>query len=550
MKDNETLHDHTSEKIESINPSSALPIHNPSHSLPHRRGRRWYLIVGSLGIILVVLGSFFTLSLRSVITRQTTTTDYSFSQARCPFKPGAGIIEGKDLTCGYLTVPEDSQHPGKRHLKLAVAVFKARTAHPLPNPMVYLSGGPGGALLSDVGPLISIGNPNGVSLENITLGHDLILMDQRGIGYSQPSLSCPEIDTYNKATMNANLSQDALGSGYTHAMQQCHDRLAAAGINFNAYTTENDAADFHDLIHALGYKQVNLYGVSYGTRLALTIMRLFPGDIRSVILDLTLPPQANLFSGLAKVTQHAYDTFFQGCAASETCQQEYPQLQSIFYKLIDTLNKNPVTFQDAHVGKVLLTGDNLANWLFSSLYVTNFIPYLPMALYQVYSGDYSLISRIYGELMYPSSNSLSYGMSFSVQCGEEMPFTTQQQMIQSTTLLRPQLREAMVSNLLSSYQVCQFWGEKPVSALQKLPVQSSLPTLILSGEYDPITPTSNARLALQTLSNGYLVVFPGTGHGAFLSDPCPGTIMEAFMLNPHQKPDDSCLATMQEPDFQ
>jgi pimeloyl-ACP methyl ester carboxylesterase len=550
MKDNNTLHDHPSAKIESENLSSALPLPDAPLSAPRKRVRKRYLLVGSLGIIVVVLGGFFTLSIRSFMTGQTTPAAYSFSQARCPFKPGTGIIEGKDLTCGYLTVPEDSQHPGKRHLKLAVAIFKARIAHPLPDPMVYLSGGPGGALLSDVGPLISIGNPNGVSLEDITLGHDLILMDQRGIGYSQPSLSCPEIDTYNKDTMNVNLSQDALSAGYNHAMQQCYNRLAAAGINFNAYTTENDAADFHDLIHALGYKQANLYGVSYGTRLALTMMRLFPADLHSVILDSTLPPQANLFSGLARVTQHAYDTFFQGCAASPTCQQEYPQLQSIFYQLIDTLNKHPVTFQDLHVGKVLLTGDNLANWLFSSLYVTNFIPYLPMAIYQVYSGNYSLISRFYGELMYPSSNSLSYAMSFSVQCGEEMPFASQQQLIQSMALLRPQLRAAMVSNLLSSYQICQFWGEKPVDAQQKLPVQSSLPTLILSGEYDPITPTANARLAQQTLPKSYLVVFPGTGHGAFLSDPCPGTIMEEFMLNPQQKPDDSCLATMQEPNFQ
>src|SRR5438552_3416255 len=373
MKDNYTLSDHPAEDTESVDPSPTLPKHAPQSSLLHKRGRRWYLILGGFVIIAVVLGSFFTLALKSFITRQTATSAYSFSGTRCPFKPGTGITEGKDLTCGYLTVPEDGQHPGKRQLKLAVAIFKARTSHPLPDPMVYLSGGPGGALLSDLAPLVSIGNPTGsITLTDVTLGHDLILMDQRGTGYSQPSLSCQELDAYNRATQNVKLSQNALGIVYVQTMHQCYNRLVATGINVNAYTTENDAADFDGLIHGLGYKQDNLYGVSYGTRLALAIMRLFPSDIHSVILDSTLPPQANLFGDLSKVTQHAYDTFFKGCAASTTCQQQYPHLQTIFYQLIDTLNAHPVTFQDVHAGKILLTGDGLSSWLFSALYVTNF----------------------------------------------------------------------------------------------------------------------------------------------------------------------------------
>ena len=458
------------------------------------------------------------------------------------------MVEGKDLRCGYLTVPEDQQHPGKQKLKLAVAIFKASTPNPAPDPYVYLSGGPGGPLLSDVGPLISRTNPQGIFPANITLGHDLILIDQRGTGYSQPLLNCPEVAAYSKLTQDKNVSAADLNTGTLQALRQCHDRLTRAGVDLNTFTTINDAADIDDLIHALGYKQVNIYGVSYGTRLALTMMRLFPGDIRSVILDSTLPTQLNLFTNLSAVTQHAFDTLFQGCAVDQPCQQSYPHLQDVFYHLVDKLNAHPVTFKDAQYGPVLLTGDDMKNFVFTALYVSRFIPFIPEIITEVSSGDFSTISAIYGTLMLNSD--LSDAMYYSVECGEDMAFTSQQGLIQAASVERPEIRASDVTSLLTSFTACQSWGVKPVPAVQKQPVTSSLPTLILSSEFDPVTPTSNAKLAQQTLKNSYLFVFPGLSHGAFLSDDCPGVIMQEFMQNPHQKPDGSCIATMQEPDFQ
>jgi pimeloyl-ACP methyl ester carboxylesterase len=208
-----------------------------------------------------------------------------FDQAACPFKLPLDVVEGKQVRCGYLTVLEDRASSSGKTIRLAVAIFKAPRTPAAPDPVIYLYGGPGGALLSGLGPALS-----GSFRAALAPDRDLILLDQRGTGYSQPSLTCPEVTKLDEQYADQQISRSEQVTLQVQAMRQCHDRLVKQGINLNAYTTIADATDVHDLIQALGYKQVNLYGVSYGTRLALTVMRLFPASIRSVVLDSTVPP--------------------------------------------------------------------------------------------------------------------------------------------------------------------------------------------------------------------------------------------------------------------
>jgi pimeloyl-ACP methyl ester carboxylesterase len=212
------------------------------------------------------------------------------------------------------------------------------------------------------------------------------------------------------------------------------------------------------------------------------------------------------------------------------------------------LNAHPVTFQDAQNNHtVSLDGDELVSWLFSAMYVTELIPRLPEAIMQIRNGNYDLISQYFGKLL---DRGISDGMYYSVECGEDMAFTTKQDLMQAANVLRPEIRPGILAGLQDDFAICQAWGQKPVPASQKQPVTSSLPTLILSGEYDPITPSSNAELAMQTLSRSFLFVFPATGHGVFSTNNCPDSIMSAFMQNPSVKPDASCIAAMTEPAFQ
>jgi pimeloyl-ACP methyl ester carboxylesterase len=432
----------------------------------------------------------------------------------CPFGLGVGLIEAQSVRCGWLSVPEDWSQPQGATIRLAVAIFKTSSPHPAPDPVLFLGGGPGGAVLQAAGAF--------------HFNRDLILLDQRGTGYSEPSLRCLDNET----------------------LQACHSRLVKLGINLNAFTTLQNAADVHALIHALGYQQVNLDGVSYGTRLALTVMRLYPADLRSVVLDSVLPPQVNFFTSIPQAAVRAFDVLFQGCAADPSCKTSYPHLQAVFYQLVADLNTTPITFQATpRTGKpvtVHFTGNDLVLWLRQALYYTGLIPQLPAVIYQIRQHDYTQLASIYGNLIDTTG---SIGLFYSIDCGEDMAFTTKHDLEASVQGLPPQIRPALLDFGLYRFSVCQFWGAKQVPAVQKEPVSRRIPTLILQGEYDPVTPPANGMLAAKTLSKSYFFLFPGVGHGVSSSSGCPDDITNAFLENPTEKPDASCISSMPEPFF-
>ncbi len=207
----------------------------------------------------------------------------AFQSTNCPFEADPTLIENKQLSCGYVTVPEERGVNNGKQVKLAVAIFKARQYMntPDPDPVIRLDGGPGGPSLSGWAQAITSSNYN-----TFIFNHDVVMFDQRGTGYSTPSLNCPELDTFNGASRGG-------GVAYEQAAQTCYNRLIAQGIDLNGFNSLQNAADVADIIHALGYPQMTLYGVSYGTRLALTTMRLYPAVVHATVLDSVYPPDHN-----------------------------------------------------------------------------------------------------------------------------------------------------------------------------------------------------------------------------------------------------------------
>src|SRR3989440_6318474 len=482
----------------------------------HRRMR--LLLVAMVVVVLVAMaGGYGVFRAVSQPFRQASS---AFQVTHCPFALGAALVEGQNVRCGFLSVPEDRSHVRGPTIRLAVAIFKTPSSHPAPDPVLVLGGGLGDALLETMGPTYNAGN--------LLSNRDLILLDQRGAGYSQPSLRCIDNET----------------------RRACHDRLMKSGINLNAYTTLENAADVHDLIRALGYRQVNLDGISYGTRLALTIMRLYPADLRSVVLDSVIPPQVNGFTSIPPSTLRAFDVLFQRCTTDSSCNATYPHLQAVFYQLVADLNTTPITFDTTlQTGKtvtVKFTGNDLVLGLRQALYTTGLIPQLPRVIFQIRQHDYTLLSRIYGS---SSDDTMSWGLFYSVECGEDMAFTTRHALETSVQGLPPQAQPALLDLDLSFFSTCQFWEMKPVPAIQKEPVRSTIPTLILQGEYDPATPPANGMLAAQTLRKSYFFLVPGVGHAVQARSTCPDDIMRTFLENPTAKPDASCLSSMQEPTF-
>jgi pimeloyl-ACP methyl ester carboxylesterase len=281
-------------------------------------------------------------------------------------------------------------------------------------------------------------------------------------------------------------------------------------------------------------------------------MHLYPSVVHASVLDSVYPPNHNR-NDLPSDAQRVFTVLFQGCAKDARCNAKYPRLESVFYNLVDTLNAHPISFNTVdpttnHHYTVSFAGSDLVSWLFSTLYVTAFIPMLPQTIYQIRAHNYSQLGSIYGDVTF--DDTCSDGMFYSSTCSEDWPFLTKQDITRSLQGITPQITAVFGSDEQQEYDICQFWNVQAVPTAQKLPVISNLPTLVLAGEYDPITPPSNGQEVTQELSHSYYFLFPGQGHGQEYSSDCSDQIISAFEDTPDQRPSGACISQMTEPAFQ
>jgi pimeloyl-ACP methyl ester carboxylesterase len=237
--------------------------------------------------------------------------------------------------CGYLIVRADRSQPDSPTLRLMVAIYASPRSDKQPDPIIFLNGGPGSATV------IGAARTN-QAFSNLS-ERDIIYFDQRGTGYSEPDMTCPEIDAADYANLAQAGSLEDHAARLLEAARTCHDRLIAAGVNPALYNSAASAADVADLRLALGYDEVNLLGLSYGTRLALTVMRDHPEGIRTVTLDSVYPPNVDLITPFSPNVQSIFDRIFAACATDTKCNSKYPDLPDVFSAVIDQMNTTPVT---------------------------------------------------------------------------------------------------------------------------------------------------------------------------------------------------------------
>lgn len=468
-----------------------------------------------------------------------------YEEAVCKFYTSPGI----KVECGNLTVPEDHQNPDGTTIQLHVAVFRSVSASPEPDPVVYLEGGPGGSALETIGYAYDI------LVKPYLDKRDFVVFDQRGTGYSQPYLGCPELFDVGYDTIDQFLMPSDDVSANLEAVFSCYERLKNSGINLNAYNSAQSAADLNVLRELLGYEQWNLYGISYGTRLALTSMRDNPEGIRTAILDSTYPPQVNLYIETPANMHRSMDTLFAGCAKDPACNERYPDLETVTYKLVDQLNREPVLvplddyYHDGY--EVLVTGDDLIGLLFHSFYSEFLIPTLPSIIYEARSGNYEDLAWLRAQSIGGGGGN-SMGMYYSVQCYEEVPFGSPDDVIAGGNE-HPQVQNFFTRNYYlgkAIFTVCKSWQLGDFNPLENDPVVSDIPSLILSGEYDPITPPEWGALTSETLTTSYHFTFPGLGHGVSVVGDCAPKMVSQFLDTPMTAPDGSCIEEMPGPVFQ
>lgn len=466
--------------------------------------------------------------------------------ASCEFS----LLAEVEHECGWLTVPEDRQNPANgRQVEIHVVRFASNAADAPADPIVYLDGGPGGSTLDAL--------PFSFSQvwEPVLDDRDLILFDQRGVGFSTPSLDCPEERTFAFDTLDQDLPADDERSAEIEVIEKCHDRLVADGVDLSQYNSAENAADVADLRIALGIEEWNLLGISYGTRLAATVMRDHPEGVRSVILDSTYTPEANLLSQTPANLDRALTKLWAGCDLDAACAERYPNLEERFYTLIDEYEANPVQtdvrdFFNSGSWDVLFDGDWLLGTLFQGLYSEQVIPLLPRMIEELEEGDTSTLSLLTSNTL-ANSEFFSLGMHLSVQCNEEVSFTSQDDIDAGLDGFDHVATAFDGSSNLGDFmfEACDVWQAGSADPVENEAVQSDIPTLVLAGEYDPITPPIWGANAAANLTNSTFVEFTGVGHGASLAGDCPLSVTFSFLADPTARPDTSCVSSMPPVDF-
>lgn len=451
-------------------------------------------------------------------------------QVPCPFEIPDGEVAGETIDCLVVTVPESRAGLSENVVELAVVVLYARGEEQIA-PIFHLAGGPGNSGTAFVWDFLD--HP----LRDVT---SLILFDQRGTGYSYPSLDCT-------------------GDESDEEIQACYESLLEAGVVLDAYRTEENAADVNDVITALGLESVTIYGISYGSRLALTVMKDPHPAIYSVILDGVYPPIVLAYEEDPINIARVFEAVIDGCAQDAACNEKFPNLENAFVAAVDGLNEESLI-----VGSEELTGDGLVDTLFGSFYDTDSIPFAPAVIYAALNRDaHALTALLYaeeeGEAGFgvhrqmrgdtSENDGNSEGMFKSVECADEMPFNTLEgiEAAVSTLDLPTAWAESLYEGTVDTISMCEIWVVTPSDPSVREAVYSDLPTLLLNGDYDPVTPPHWAEIAAETLSNSTLFIVPGGGHGVMDMNDCTLGIVFAFLTNPETAPDGSCVAEIPPP---
>lgn len=448
-----------------------------------------------------------------------------------PLFPIPATEEGKDYECGTLTVPERHSEPNGKTITVGVVIIKSSNPNPA-EPLVMFQGGPGG---SSVSIFSSFASPDDETGKMLRADRDLIIFDKRGNRYSKPWLRCPEL----KLVSNSN-ENDAL-EDRLKATKACRDRLTKSGVNLAAFNSVESAHDVAVLVNSLGYKKVNLYGVSYGTELVFNIMREHPEIIRSVIVDGIVPPNPSIDSQYAVILDRLINNIDQACATDTDCNELYPDLKQVFEETFKQLNQTPASIQvigKEGIKQESITGIDFASVLFQMAYSSGAPFVMPAMIYQVHDHEYSLITQFYylNALLEVITDDLADGTYFSVKCSEDKFYADR-------------LDVGGVSNVAKDWgmqtfqeieQSCQVWNVPAVKSSDRDLVVSDIPSLLFNGNFDPITPPPFGKLVAQGLSNNTNVIFPANGHGAIMSGSCAAGIMTKFLNRPKQSLDTSC----------
>lgn len=418
---------------------------------------------------------------------------------RLPLEPCRVERVDETLLCGTYTVPEDRRTREGRTIDLHLVVIPARSEHPAPDPIFYFAGGPGGAATRQV--------PWHVE-DPLREERDQVFVDQRGTGGSNP-LDC------------------ALGAGEEGEPGElreifpvddviaCREALSARA-DVRLYTTALAVDDVDEVRRWLGYDRVNLVGGSYASVTVQTYLQRHPESVRAAYSQAIISLEGSAIRDQATNAQRTLDALFDACAADPACGSAFPRLSEELTELLDRLERRPapVEVTDPVTGEALrfeLRRDYLAEHLRRCLYFLDLAQALPMAIHLAHGGggapDYGPITRM--ALLFDHGYSgLSDGMLLTVYCTEQMgDFDLDRALAEADATVFGSFR------LRQQIQACEHWPRGPLPEGFHAPKSVDVPTLLVSGELDPVNPARYGEAAVTHLPRGRHLIVPEAHHG-------------------------------------
>ncbi len=449
-----------------------------------------------------------------------------FVEAACALDRVPATVAAR-LQCGMVSVDREPGRPEAGRFALAVVIVHTSQPPAAPDPVVYISGGPGG-------PLTVYAQFQAV--EPYAPHRDLILVDQRGTGRSEPAL-CPEL---NGALLEAAVALAIEPTPQTQAARRaaygaCRDAAALRGIDLQDFGTTVTAADFEQVRQALGIEHWNLYGESYGTTVAMTLMALHPGAIRSAVLDSLYPPDSlhppergQLWSSLAAA---ALAAFFDACSKESACAQPYPDLAGLYRETVEQLQWRPLPIRVPPAmhqpgDHVPLTASLFQVLVANLVYYPPNYPSLPRLIAEAHDGSAGEWGRVAAEI-HRGIATQNLATHAAVECRD-----------------RPHYRNPLPSpahplDQIQLYGICDGWSSLGPSPL--VPTGTAIPTLVLSGQFDPVSGPSLSRQWAERLGpKAQWIEVLGMGHNVRHFSACGITVVAHFIDHPDDTLDASC----------
>jgi len=461
-------------------------------------------------------------------------SEYRYIESACPIDTSRMGI--KNVQCGYLTVPENRSTPNSRSIQLAVAVLKASGSKKKNTPVVILNGGPGSSTIV----------PFFFRMAKVLFpGRDVVIVDQRGVGYSKPSL-CPWVDNTADVISAMDLSEQEAELTKQIVVRACHDSLLAKGVDLNAYNVIENAADINDLRQALGYKKWNLVGGSYGGKLEQVEIRDYPSGVRSAVLVSPVP--VDMLGG-ENVDSFARSlkAVFRLCGADSACDHAYPHLERTFNAAIAMLRRRPLTVLlhkgTSHQIQFVFNSQDFVHLVFEMLYTERGLADFPYVVRAFARRDSAAINRIpeaseiFESQMKPDYQ-LSYGMFYSDVCFDA-PFPKAKWNAEAAA--HPELKSIGFWN-----SPCSYWESAKATPKQLRPLHSNVPVLVINGGLDPIMPPEYVQRVLAGFEHPQHVFLKYGTH----SEPsrrtvgCLRLLISQFLDDPPAELDTRCIAKL------